>query len=415
MASIVKTDECTETGDTILVESDCSVHESQSRDNQVPLTMSRLSLRQSHRVRLLGGVLVCACLTVMAFLAGWRFRAADSEAAVTVNETQLDFGTAYVQQDFPWKLDLTNRSSAPATFSAFKASCGCTSVAPKSLTIPPYSTKSVQLRMDLRATDEEEASRILRPFSVSIIPMAHDTAVLPPFWVIRGNVRSLLPVTTRELGFDTEFVHGVPAAPKVFCLRPLVPVNPVACDFDASLGSLRLGADENGTILLHATPNTSLPPGTYHWRAGLELEDGSGRVVPSTPVDLAFHVLDDIACTPPSVLLGSLRVGAIGDAVVRVASRVKRTFQVMSTRMEPPAGTPIEVSTRPDVVATSATIRIRQHITAPGSGRSELHVVIRLTGAEENRDIVVPVLFHGVNVGGEPPQPENSTLTQEPR
>jgi len=282
-----------------------------------------------------------------------------------------------------------------ASISAFRTSCGCASVTPKCLTIPPGATRGVEMLLDLRAINDQETARVLRPFSTQIVPVGSGAVFSPTVWLVRGQVRSLLAVGKRPLAFDAEFVRGVPPEAKTFPIRAHVPVRPIGCDFDPSMVSVELACHDERTLLLTTTPNTSLPPGTYRCNVGLELADEKGARYPTAQMLVVFHVVDDVACTPRSVLLGAVAIGSTVEDIVRLASRTQRPFTVVSVNAEPAETAAVELATDQDGPVTQATLRIRQHVCEVGSRRSQVRIVVRPLGAVDDTHFVVPVLFHG--------------------
>lgn len=81
-------------------------------------------MKTSGTTRLLLGAILCGIVVVSAFVGGWWIRGPNRRATshLEVDESQLDFGTAYAQDRFLWNLDITNRSSELASISAFRSS-----------------------------------------------------------------------------------------------------------------------------------------------------------------------------------------------------------------------------------------------------------------------------------------------------
>jgi hypothetical protein len=132
-----------------------------------------------------------------------------------------NFGEAWEDQRFVWKLPLTNTSPEPVRVLDVRTSCTCVSAEPRSFALQPGATRELTLVLDLTPRAIEKAGTV-RPFAVDVAVVT-ETDTLPPApekFSIKGTVRPVLDVRPRDPAFGTRSSHVQPPLPASFTVVP---------------------------------------------------------------------------------------------------------------------------------------------------------------------------------------------------
>lgn len=82
----------------------------------------------------------------------------DGVSPLWIDPRDLDFGLVWEDYEFRWIIPIENRGSEPFVIEEFWSSCNCSSVAPRSLTIPPGEKREIRLTLNLTSLDKHGAS-----------------------------------------------------------------------------------------------------------------------------------------------------------------------------------------------------------------------------------------------------------------
>ncbi len=119
------------------------------------------STRKSTLKRVVVGFVDAGFLIMMLVVTGCDGKNTSSRGEdvpiLVVSPEELDFGSVFARDQFPWKLHIKNPGSQTVEVIDLRPSCGCTKVTPTSLTISPGETREVQLTLDLTKVRAERA------------------------------------------------------------------------------------------------------------------------------------------------------------------------------------------------------------------------------------------------------------------
>jgi hypothetical protein len=113
-------------------------------------------------------------------------------------------------------------------------------------------------------------------------------------------------------------------------------------------------------------------------------------------VYIVFRIVEDVVCTPSTVLLGVLPVGEPAEAVLRLFSRTGSRFRIVSASSEAPDDLKVDVGVYAEEPTVEARIRVTQQVSRGGSQSSRIRILVRAENDQEDVELVVPVLYHGL-------------------
>ncbi|MGC1275053.1 MAG: DUF1573 domain-containing protein, partial [Planctomycetaceae bacterium] len=327
------------------------------------LTRGRIELR------------VGLCL-VAAFVGGGATlavrRSTPVEAGLIVAAGALDFGSAWEQPTYRHVFAVSNPTDRPIAVTEFATGCGCTTVEPRTFSVPPGGTQTLTATLDLT----HRAGEVGAEFLVELLPtLAHQPSGERTVWTLRGDVRpNPIVLSEASLDFGDAVIAGEPPVSQGIAVTltdgaPVAGLHLVPPVPDSSLGKGRSAEAEDmspdpssppisrlpeaaGTAelaetgprswTLLVTPRSDLPIGPFEFVVRLEAtgEDdvtGTGaKPMPLRDVEVTGVVRDDVSAWPASLNFGALAVGETGEEYVVLASHRGHGFAI--ERIESPAG-----------------------------------------------------------------------------
>jgi hypothetical protein len=106
-----------------------------------------------------------------------------SSEPLRVPQEQLDCGDVWETHAFPRTLTVTNTTANDAEITDFQSSCGCVSITPGALTIPPGTEADIHLSVNVTMGASHDSS----DFKVHIIPITTNVLPEPRGWTLRGH------------------------------------------------------------------------------------------------------------------------------------------------------------------------------------------------------------------------------------
>jgi len=144
-------------------------------------------------------VLAMGCLSLCALVAYWfgLFLQGGfiSQAGLFIEPNALDFGEVWEVKAFQFILPIQNATNEDVNILAFRTSCGCMVLDPKSLILPPRAKREVRLTIDLSSALSQKVSEISRACHFDVTPLVERRPLKQPVWTIHGIVK-------RALAFD---------------------------------------------------------------------------------------------------------------------------------------------------------------------------------------------------------------------
>ncbi len=234
----------------------------------------------------------------------------DILGGLAVEASLLDLGDVWEDSEYALELPLRNQTGQEIRVTEFAASCGCVSLRPETLTIPPKDSKPLQVTLDLTKRQQSEVGRDVRPFVVDLSPRTSEKAdSRPQSWRIQGRVKSRVTLDTLALHFGEKVVQGEPPVSRKVFASVHVPARAIEVRVDKpevmAVRAVALNEDKS-RYQLEFTPNADvLPLGPFKTTATVQVVTAEGETFrgPSLPVE--GIVQPEIRLFPAQLLLGS--------------------------------------------------------------------------------------------------------------
>ena len=274
----------------------------------------------------------------LAVYAGWRTAPGGVTAADSPLEIEgLDFGEAWSQPAFPWKLILRNSSPSPLLIEHVETSCECTDVSPRSATIAAGESLSLHLMLKLARSEPDVGPR---EFAVDLTFRFKGESAQPAMATLRGKV---LPSPIQA---DPERI----SLGEVVITDAVTYKHSVAIRFDHDPSTLKARTDASVRARIHleegdpmafirqlsiqVTPD--ILPGPFSFLVGLGALDADRH--PGLALYLPVHgeVVDDVRAIPSSLMLGARPVGEEFQLDISFQSRTGREIRSFELLDAPP-------------------------------------------------------------------------------
>lgn len=142
-----------------------------------------------------------------------------SIGGLRVLQSDLDMGEVWEAKAFVCRLPIENETAGSITVTGFATSCGCLEVEPQSLTLPPFQSASLQLKVDLTRRTHQELGFAERPLQVEVTPVLKTGWPRESAWKLLGVVKSRVTLDKLALHFGETVVQGENASLVTFVLR----------------------------------------------------------------------------------------------------------------------------------------------------------------------------------------------------
>jgi hypothetical protein len=348
--------------------------------------------------------LILASLVVFVTAAGvgfWlgRRSSKDPDLGLKVSPQSLNFGSAYAQQDFLWKLPVSNVGDTMCRITGFESSCGCMGVEPKSLELAPGASTEVLLHLDLRRFRDQVDP--LSPTSFSSVIVAEietDTGGMARrSWTVSGQVRHVAVFEPAEIAFGgATAIVGPTMIEQTARLRGISQVQSVEIVETSSSNlevSLQPASDPAHCWNVTVRPTTDLPVGPFSTDVLVQPRLSTGESVPPVALKVSGYKQAEIEASPPVANFGICRPGTVASQEVIVRSRLRRPFTVEDIVVPSDvSGLAVKLPGDAGVPAREHRLMVTQQVGAPYPRR----VILALTAVFENRQteqLTVPVVL----------------------
>lgn len=281
-----------------------------------------------------GGLILCILAGVSLWLGlGRGGNVVDGDSfPLVVDGRDLDFGEALMAEDFHWQLPIRNISSRPVEIVEFKSDCGCTSIKPHSLVIPPGRTSKVDLVLDTSGKWKHGEVDRSHGFSVVVLAMLGGNELSHARWQVKGRVRRPLAFSPPAVLYGETLIHGEHLPEKKVLVRAKEGVEQLAVDCDwpcVRVASRHRDAQSNGWFELTVSPGDQpLPLGRFEIDVRVAGVQAENERLPGVLLRLAGLVVPEIYAVPDTIRLRSDPLGDPVAADVVLQSRVDGEFEV---------------------------------------------------------------------------------------
>jgi hypothetical protein len=118
----------------------------------------------------------------------------DSATKIHIAPVSLNFGEAWVTDDFEWPVTMENVSDETLKVTGIAGSCTCQRFEPSSFELAPGATQTVKIRIDLRSQLSQSNSSVSRTrFWATVAGQPK-----PQYWELTGNIKTALQAPPRS-------------------------------------------------------------------------------------------------------------------------------------------------------------------------------------------------------------------------
>jgi hypothetical protein len=237
---------------------------------------------------------------------------------LAVKLRDLDLGTVWEDDDLHYQLPIENRTSSDIRVVDFIPSCWCLDVKPRSIVVPAWKTKLVDLALDLTHRVPGEIGLAEREFKVEITPVFESGMHHGPGWRLHGISKSRITLDTLSVDFGEAPVRGkTPVQRKVLATVHL-PVDRLDVTTDPSVAKVKVERHKTSanTFELAVFWNASLPVGPFKSQAVIDVISPAGERLRGTKLPIAGRMQPEVRLLPSRLILGSKPIGEKLEAVV---------------------------------------------------------------------------------------------------
>jgi len=317
-----------------------------------------------------------------------------TNAGLTPSDGSLDFGEVWENKDFRWSFSIANPTDKDAAIEGFAQSCNCTTVKPSSCTIPAGGAYPIEMAIDLtKGSRLDEESRV-REFSVHIVPRIKDGLPVQEGWRIHGKVRQPFRVrpAVLELGELLSGNESKPRSAEIEC-DPSLKELTVAADGGFASVSLFRSEHTSNVYRLEVRANPSIPGGAVRFAVSIGATSTSGESVRAF-LPVIGQVLEDIYVLPDALNFGARSLRETVEETVVLRSRKGRQFTVSGMMLE---SAELSVTPYKARAQEGQAFLVRQRISKLDHQRNELRFLILSDDGAVSKEIVLPVIYHGID------------------
>jgi hypothetical protein len=317
-------------------------------------------------------------------------------ADLYISPAKLDFGSVWESSSSQWVLPIENRGEEDVEIEDLVATCGCTNIEPRSVTVPAHQSREVRVTVDLTQGGQQKADSITaRAFEVQLRPKLQTGMTLREGdrWGLRGTVRPLLRIqpTAVDLGDVSEL--SLTASVRTVQVTSIIPLKSlkVVPDQRLLLSEVKRipGGGERYELTVAVPPTPRL--GQIEQDVILDAELEAGEMV-KRAVHVTGRVVKDYQSYPAQVTFGAQVLGEEAEESVTICSLTRRALEILDTTIQ---GDGLRLEDTPAIGIEGVTLRLRQKILKPGEQTGKVVVKVRAVG--DMTEVVVPVTYHGIN------------------
>lgn len=316
---------------------------------------------------------------------------------MVVPEDRLHFGEVWEDKKFVWELPIENRQEHEVTVKDFVTTCTCTTVEPRSLTIPAGESRALHLTLDLTAERSKLPESEWRDFEVWVRPVldkSNQRQAGEDVWKVRGRVRTAIRFEQTVLDFGRHSEAAQPLSPQKVLVTSFVPLQSLTAFANSDKVRVQVVSDPAapGRQYELTVSVLELPTGPIQYQIDVfpRLGDGTSVVGKSLPV--SGRIVSDIQASPSEATFGARSVGETAEELLTLQSLTNRRFEVTSVKAE---GDGLAVERLPVESGGSPTFRVKQSIAKAGEQHGRVVFGVR-TAEGKDSEFVVSVSYLGL-------------------
>ncbi len=273
-------------------------------------------------------------LLLVACVAYWCGNAQPSSlpnAGLVVDDKYLNFGEAWQDSKFDWKLPIRNSAGETVVIEDFSTSCGCVrSIKPRSFMLEPGESQVVELTLDLTKGVSFAKGSWESATEAAIFPHIKGEPALQSGWTLTGRVRKSLHISPNTVSFADELIRTTPnkgfltKKVRITTFESVDGLHASCEDNKAITNVLRQGPKE---FEVSITPQSNLSQGHFTFRVFLKCLTRKDSI-PGRFLRVQGFVHEEAELVPPLLFLGGVPVGNTIAETVMVTSRSGRLFKV---------------------------------------------------------------------------------------
>jgi hypothetical protein len=309
---------------------------------------------------------------------------------LVIEERYLDFGEAWEEKSFRWKLPIQNPTSRDLEVTALQSNCACSSVEPSSVTIPAGAEREVTLTINL-TRDDKAGDDKPRGFELGIVPLIAGAPPNQQGWTLRGRVRPVLTLTPARVLLDRPLVQGQSPPSARVLVKAHTPLSGLSAAPTSAAASteVRKVAGQERSFELLITLRDGFSPGPVRFEVVLEPKGQDGLALPPVRLSVSGMVLQDLQVQPPALLLGAKAVGEVARETFTLRSEGAHPFMVEKVEGVPDG---VTLSGQPQG-ETAVVYQLEKRIVQPGEQSFPIRFVVRKRdGATESVTLQVVCL-----------------------
>jgi hypothetical protein len=310
--------------------------------------------------------------------------------ALTVSPESLYIGEVWEDRAFKWKLALENKSAEPIEIREFATSCSCLAVQPPQAVIPSGSRQILELTIDLRPRNDEEAKHAVRDFRASLRAVIDERHAQKATWIVFGRVRSTLSVFPPITRFWDNLVVGQPFPDITIEVSARLPLSKLAVECDPKYAMISVAPAITGQTkyILSVHLNASLPAGPFNFEGRLLARTGPGELLPAIHLPFVGRVLEDVQSVPNFISFGARKLGAEVQEVVVLQSFSRAEIAVEKVEV---SGQSLSVDRMENGLHGLPCFRIQQRVSKTGNNSE---TVVFSVGSAEAERRKLPIVVH---------------------
>ena len=339
-------------------------------------------------------VILGAVIGIASFV---RLHHAEKSPDVFVDPKDLDFGTAWEQHDFRWKLPVKNVSKKTIDIADVKTSCGCAAVAPASFVLAPGEVKTVVVALDLQARRSQAGPPAEWPFSSEFAMLSRSDSAVVASLTVEGRVRPIFNGLPNRIDFDESCVRGFPFPARTVRVATCVAAKRISVEASppAACADLRCSRKSADSFDISFAPSATLRPGGFQFRLSMHVLTDKDEALPPAALKVAGTVVEDVRAAPSSIVFGAAPVKERAEVRFCLESRNHVPFSVLKVGVNDPN---LRIISEP--ASGDADQRYRAVLCASSSGTYASQASFQLRqGSATPYEVTVPILYQAFSPG----------------
>lgn len=309
---------------------------------------------------------------------------------LSIEPKTLDVGEIWETKEYVHRLSVRNETGSPIKFSLI-ASCNCTSISPRVLTIPASQSEQIELKIDLTHRLPGEMGWARRDFGLQLTPVFEERHISRHGWILHGVIKSRITLNEDFLQFGESQIYGQRPPTRRLVAKVHVPTERLEIRTDEKVVVVQMHRISQNEFELDVSPSANLSPGQFRTDLSIDLVTPSHERLDGIILPVAGTVQPEVRLLSACVFLGSHRIGASANAIVvlQTPPGVAAVVDRVESDSEALAAAPTKV----DGLNSGRAFLISQKITNRGEHSGNLRFLVRRDS--EQLSVSVKVVYRG--------------------